>query len=139
MIYLCQKGPLTWNGSFLDMVAIPILCGLLPRVNCPILRTLTRPQRLSLSPPSHQHEQYYTVYTDDINMVESSSVGHNFIPYCFFLQRCFLFLLLTGNCDIYLRVFPYVFVDIQYLLTLGTLSELVLTIFVVFSYLSYSF
>ncbi len=93
MIYFSKKRPLTWNGGFLYIMANPLLAGLLPRVNCPIFKSPSWPNPHPLFPslPANTSIAIYTystpantsiaIHTDDINMPEFSSIGHNFYTY----------------------------------------------------------
>jgi hypothetical protein len=55
----------------------PILAGLLHRTICPILRALPSPVAHPLFPPLPTNTSN-TLQTDDINIPESSSVGHTY-------------------------------------------------------------
>jgi hypothetical protein len=107
MIYLCKKGPLTWNGSFLDMVVNPYPWWSLAQSQLPHFKNphLT-PTPFPFPPSSRQHEQYYSVHTDDIQMAKSSSVGHIFIPYYFFFKYVFFFYLLPVIVTFTYEFFP---------------------------------
>jgi hypothetical protein len=69
---LDEKNPLLGMVALSTQLQMPILAGSLLRVSCLIPVTLhcTLPH----SPSSYQYS--ITMHTDDINMPESSSVGH---------------------------------------------------------------
>jgi hypothetical protein len=75
-IYIIKNNPLTWNGGSLYLVTN--LCPCRPFAQSQ-LRNFQSPYPVPIAPffPSFPHTHVKTTTTDDINMPESSSVGHN--------------------------------------------------------------